>query len=142
MLMWVSLAIHVTDEALTGFLSVYNPTVLALREQLGFWSMPTFGFHEWLASLVTFIGALALLTPFAFRDARWIRPVLLFLAVVAGLFNATGHIAGTILGHTVATVRFARPAPGFYSSPLLVVVSVYALLALRGPRKSAPHTSA
>src|SRR4029077_18804425 len=34
-----ALALHVTDEALTGFLSVYNPTVLALRQQLGFWPM-------------------------------------------------------------------------------------------------------
>jgi hypothetical protein len=30
-MMWLALAIYVTDEALTGFLAVYNPTVLALR---------------------------------------------------------------------------------------------------------------
>ena len=115
--MWVSLALHVTDEALTGFLSVYNATVLALREKFGFWPMPTFEFHEWLAYLIAGIAVLALLTPVAFRGVPWIRPVLLFLAVVAGLLNATGHIVGTILGHTVEAVRFSRPAPGFYSSP-------------------------
>ena len=32
-LMWVALAVHVIDEALTGFLLVYNPTVLALRAE-------------------------------------------------------------------------------------------------------------
>ena len=37
----LALAAHVTDEALTGFLSVYNPTVLALQAKLGFWLMPT-----------------------------------------------------------------------------------------------------
>jgi hypothetical protein len=135
-LMWVTLAIHVTDEALTGFLSIYNPTVLALRQKLGFWPMPTFGFREWLAGLAIGIGALALLSPFAFRNGRGIRPVLLFLAVVAGLLNAFGHIVATILGHTVDTVRFARPAPGFYSSPLLVIASVYALLQLRRAHKA------
>ena len=27
--LWVALAVHVFDESVTGFLSVYNPTVLA-----------------------------------------------------------------------------------------------------------------
>ena len=31
-LVCLALAAHVTDEAFTGFLSVYNPTVLALRQ--------------------------------------------------------------------------------------------------------------
>ena len=133
--MWVTLAIHVTDEALTGFLSIYNPTVVALRQKFGFWPMPTFGFREWLAGLTIGIGALALFSPVAFRNGRGIRPVLLLLAVVAGLLNAAGHIVATILGHTVDTVRFARPAPGFYSSPLLVIASAYALLQLRRAHK-------
>jgi hypothetical protein len=130
-MMWTALAIHVTDEALTGFLSVYNPTVLALRTKLGFWPMPIFGFREWLTDLSVGIVILALLSPFAFRNARWIRPIFYFVAIVAGLLNASGHTIVTILGHTVDTVRFPRPAPGFYSSPLLLIVSVYALLQLR-----------
>ena len=135
--MCVSLAIHVTDEALTGFLSVYNPTVLALRAKLGFWPMPTFGFREWLTGLVLGILLLLALSPFAFRDASWIRPVLYFCALVAGLFNALGHTLATIFGQTVSTVQFARPAPGFYSSPLLAIASVYALVQLRRTRR--PH---
>jgi len=133
-LMWLTLAIHVTDEALTGFLSIYNPTVLALRERFGFWPMPTFGFREWLGFLAAGIGLLALLSPFAFHNARWIRPLLLVLAVAAGLVNAAGHIIATVLGQTVDTIRFTRPAPGFYSSPLLLVASIYALLQLRRSR--------
>lgn len=130
-MMCAALAVHVTDEALTGFLSVYNPTVLALRAKLGFWPMPTFEFRDWLTDLTVGIIILALLSPLAFRNAAWFRPVFFLVAIVAGLLNATGHTIATILGHTVATVRFSRPAPGFYSSPLLMIVSIYALLQLR-----------
>jgi hypothetical protein len=41
-MMWMALAVHVTDEALTGFLSVYNPTVLALRAKLGYWPVAVY----------------------------------------------------------------------------------------------------
>lgn len=36
-MVWVALAVHVADEALTGFLSVHDPTILALRARYGFW---------------------------------------------------------------------------------------------------------
>jgi hypothetical protein len=36
-LLCLTLALHVTDEALTGFLNIYNPTVLALRAKLRYW---------------------------------------------------------------------------------------------------------
>ena len=48
--------------------------------------------------------------------------------------NALGHTVATILGHTVITVQFQRPASGFYSSPLLLIVSIYALVPLRRTR--------
>jgi hypothetical protein len=129
-----ALALHVADEASTGFLSVYNPTVLALRAQLGYWPMPTFEFREWLLGLILGVALLAALSPFAFRNARWMRAPLYFMAVVTGLLNALGHIVFTILGHTVSTVRFQRPAPGFYSSLPLLIVSMYALTQLRRTR--------
>ena len=74
----LALAAHVTDEALTGFLSVYNPTVLALQAKLGFWLMPTFEFREWLTGLIVAVLLLLALSPFVFRGARWIRPLFLF----------------------------------------------------------------
>ena len=137
-LMWFALALHVTDEALTGFLAVYNPTVLTLRAKLGFWPMPTFEFQEWLTGLSVGIFVVALLSPFAFRNERWIRPIFYFLAIVTGILNALGHTLGTILGHTVSTIRFPRPAPGFYSSPLLLIVSINALVQLRRTRPIRP----
>lgn len=130
-----TLALHVTDEALTGFLSVYNPTVLALRQRLGFWPMPTFGFREWLSGLTALIVLLVLLGPFLFRNDRWVRFLAYFFAVVAGILNALGHTIATILGHTVSSVRFARPAPGFYSSPFLCLAAIFVLLELRRTRR-------
>lgn len=130
-LMWVALAFHVLDEAMTGFLSVYNPTVLALRAQLGYWPMPTFAFRDWMTGLACGIILLALLTPFAFRNARWIRPLFYFVAIVAGVLNGVGHMLATIAGRTVSTVQFQRPAPGFYSSPFLLAAAIYALVQLR-----------
>ena len=130
-MLWMALAVHVTDEALTGFLAVYNPTVVAVRARFGFWPMPTFEFREWLTGLTVGIAVLAALSPFAFRDARWLRPLFYFCAVVVGIMNALGHTIATVFGQTISSVRFTRPAPGFYSSPLLLIVSVYALVQLR-----------
>jgi hypothetical protein len=137
-MMWMALALHVTDEALTGFLSIYNPTILALRARFGFWPMPTFEFGEWLTGLILGIVLLATLSRFAFRNVRWIRPLFYFFAVVGGVMNALGHTIATVLGHTVSTVRFSRPAPGFYSSPLLLIVSIHALVQLSRTRHQPP----
>src|SRR5260370_7359150 len=47
-LAWVTLcaalAIHVADEAVTGFLSVYNPPARAIRARVPFPPLPTFPF--------------------------------------------------------------------------------------------------
>jgi hypothetical protein len=125
-----ALALHITDEALTGFLSVYNPTILAFRPY-GWWFPPTFEFRTWLTGLIVGVTILSALAPFFFRGARWVRPLGYLLAVMIGILNALGHITGTVLGHTLPSVRFARPMPGFYSSPILLAASLYLLLRLR-----------
>ena len=131
---WAALALHVADEALNGFLYIYNPTVIALREKLGWWPMPTFTFEIWVAALVTGIGILAALTPFAFRNSGWTRPIIYFCALLC-IGNALVHTIATILGRTVSAVHFSRPAPGFISSPILLFAGVYALVQLRRTRK-------
>ena len=130
------LALHVTDEALTGFLSVYNPTVLALRSRLGWWPMPTFGFREWLAGLIIFVVLIFLLSPLFFRGGRPIRPLAWIFAVLM-IANGMGHTLGTIAGRTVASIHFPRPMPGFWSSPFLIAASVWVLVELR---RSSPGT--
>jgi hypothetical protein len=122
----LALALHVIDEALTGFLSVYNPTVLAVRPR-GWLFPPIFEFRGWLTGLICLVVILLALSPLFFWGVRWVWPIGYFFAVVAGIVNALGHTTGTILGHTVLTVRFPRPMPGFYSSPFLLVAAVYLL---------------
>ena len=55
LLLDAALALHVVDEALTGFLDFYNPLIRQLRDRLGFWPMPTFRFGVWLSGLVAVV---------------------------------------------------------------------------------------
>jgi len=124
----------VADEALTGFLPVYNATVLAMRSQYKWFPMPTFEFRDWLTGLIIANIVLLLLTPFAFRNARPLRPLAYFFAGMM-LLNGMGHTLATIFGRTASTVPIPRPAPGFYSSPLLLAGSIYLLIRLRASRR-------
>jgi len=136
-LAWILLCLafcaHVADEALTGFLNVYNPTVTAMRDRLGWFPMPTFEFRQWLVGLIVANLILLALTPFAYRNARGLRPLAYFFAGVM-LLNGMGHTVFTVLGRTVASVQFPRPAPGFYSSPFLLITSIYLFMRLRASR--------
>src|SRR3954471_6468800 len=114
-LLCVAFVLHVVDETATHFLSVYNPTVIALRSQYAWFPMPTFEFTEWLIGLVVVNLVLLCLSPLVFRGVRWLRPMAYVFATIMFL-NAVGHTAGTIAGQTVASVHFPRPMPGFYSS--------------------------
>lgn len=132
----LALAAHVADEALTGFLNIYNPTVAELRQRLGYWPMPEFEFRGWLEGLIAAVVILLALSPFVFSGSRWIRPLFYVFAVIM-LLNALAHTTGTIMGRSFPDIRFTRPMPGFYSSPLLFVCSIYALIQLRRTRHSA-----
>ncbi|HYM74555.1 MAG TPA: hypothetical protein VE377_01140 [Candidatus Dormibacteraeota bacterium] len=127
--MTVAFALHVLDEATTGFLSVYNPTVTAMRARWGWFPMPTFEFREWLAGLVVAVAVCFALTPLAARGARWLRPLAWFYALIM-FFNGMGHTMFTLLGRTVESVTFPRPAPGFYSSPFLLAGSAWLMMRL------------
>jgi protein-S-isoprenylcysteine O-methyltransferase Ste14 len=110
-----ALAVHVADEALTGFLDVYNPLVLAARARWSWFPMPTFAFVPWLAGLTTLVVVLAMATPAVRRGAR--GPTLVSLALSVIMFmNGVGHLAGSIL--------LARWLPGATSAPLLLFTSV------------------
>ena len=125
----LALALHVVDEAGTGFLSVYNPTVMALRKSRPWLPLPVFTFGVWLAGLVVATVLLLCLSVFVWHGARWMRPIGYVFAGIM-LANGLSHILGTILGRTVAPIRFPRPMPGFYSSPFLLLASLYLLFEL------------
>lgn len=134
----LALALHVADEATTGFLAVYNPTVLAMRARVPWFPMPVFEYKEWLGGLIVAVVVLLGLSPFAFQGKRWMRP-LAYLFGVLMLANGLGHTLGTITGRTVASVRFPRPMPGFYSSPVILAAAVYLLVQLRGTAHPSPQ---
>jgi len=138
-LAWILLCLafcaHVADEALTGFLNVYNPTVIAMRDRLAWFPMPTFEYREWLVGLIVANLILLALTPFAYRNARGLRPLAYLFAGVM-LLNGLGHTVFTVLGRTVASVQFPRPAPGFYSSPFLLITSIYLFMRLRASHEA------
>jgi len=106
------LAAHVVDEAAHDFLSWYNPRATRIRRVLrGLPFPPTFSFWPWLLGLMAAILVLASLTPLAYADVRWIRPLAWILAVE--------HVANGML-HVVASVVGRRPVPGVWSAPLLL----------------------
>jgi hypothetical protein len=111
----LALALHVTDEALNDFLSVYNPTVQAIQQRFPFLPLPTFTFEIWLGGLICGIVILLMLTPFVLRRMRWMRPVSYILAVMM-LINGLQHIA--------ASIYLGRWMPGVFSSPLLIAASI------------------
>ena len=51
LLLTITLAVHVVDEAVHDFLSTYNPIVRSVRERLPLLPLPTFSFGVWLAGL-------------------------------------------------------------------------------------------
>jgi Protein of unknown function with HXXEE motif len=118
----LALAAHVFDEAMTDFLSVYNPTVQAIRQKFQFFPMPVFTFEVWLTGLIAAIIILLLLAPFAFRQRGWIR-LLSYPFAILMLLNGLGHIAGSFY--------LGRLAPGVYSAPLLLAGSLYLLWSVR-----------
>lgn len=122
----LALAIHVTDEALTGFLQVYNPTVSAIRERIPFLPLPTFRFEVWIGGLVLGILILLGLSMFAFRRVRWTVPVSLILGILM-LLNGVLHICGSLY--------FRQLMPGVYSSPLLMAAAGYLLFAASRARR-------
>lgn len=133
----VALALHIADEAIHGFLPIWNATVLSIRESSPWLPLPVFRDDVWLAGLIVGVLAMLVLIPAVRAGVPWTRTAAWALSLIM-IGNAVGHTAGTILGRTVDTVVFARPMPGFLSSPLLLAASVYLLWALRRERRAVP----
>ena len=116
-----ALAIHVADEALTDFLSAYNPAVRAIRARFPFLPLPTFTFPVWLGGLITVTILLFALSPAAFRGEPVMRPAAYAFGVV---------MAGNGLLHLVGSVYMRKAMPGVYSAPLILAAAVYLLAML------------
>ena len=118
----LALLVHVIDETANDFLSVYNPFVKSIRAFIPFLPVPTFSFPVWLGGLLAAVVLLLSLSPFAFHEARWVKPLAYFLGIVM-IINGLLHFAGSWY--------LNRLMPGFISSPLLIACSIYLLVTLR-----------
>src|SRR6516162_9182906 len=107
-LLCVALALHVLDEALMDFLSVYNPAVLAIRKRFPFLPLPVFTFRVWLTGLCLLNILVFSLSPLAFRGDR--------LAIVLA-YPFSVIMIGNGLGHLGSSVYRRRLMPGTWSSP-------------------------
>jgi hypothetical protein len=123
----LALAVHVTDEALTDFLSIYNPIAQSIRDAVPWVPIPIFEFNTWLAALVGAVVALLALSPFAFRGSRPFRAV----AYAFSIFMVLNALA-----HSVGSLFLGGPMPGVYSSPLLLGAAAFLLHALLQSRAS------
>ena len=114
----VALAVHVADEALNGFLSVYNPVVLNLRSHIPWLPLPVFRFDLWLAGLIGAVIALLCLPCIIATESKWMARASVLFAVLM-IANGMMHFAGSAF--------FGRWMPGVYSSPLLLVSAAWLL---------------
>ena len=117
-----ALAVHVADEALTDFLAIYNPTVLAIRERYPFLPLTTFTFENWLSLLIFAIVALTAASYFVWQGRWAMRPISYIFAGLM-LVNGLMHIAGSFYMRTFM--------PGVYSSPLLIAASIALIVRTR-----------
>ena len=122
-----ALLLHMVDEAVHDFLSFYNPAVLSVREKLPWFPLPTFELAGWIAVLSLVLLVLLLLAPWAFRGARWMKPVSWVLAILVGT-NGLLHFA--------AALTLRALIPGVLTAPLLLL----AAFCLAGciPKRQAP----
>ena len=132
----LSLAAHVIDEAVTGFLAVYNPIVRSLRAQFAWFPMPLFTFQIWITGLCAIVVVLLALSPLAFRRSPFVRIAAYPYAAIM-LLNGAGHLIGP--------VYLGRWAPGATTAPLLIAASLWLFAAARhgdlSPSESAHHCS-
>jgi hypothetical protein len=115
----IALALHVADEALTDFLSEYNPTAREIRRRFPFLPLPVFTFRVWLTGLCAAILLAFCMSPLAFSGSR-LAIVLAYPFSIIMFANGLGHIG--------ASLYRRRWVSGVYSSPLLLAASAYLLV--------------
>ena len=131
MVMCGVLAVHVADEALTGWLDWYNPTVLAIREQYPYRLLeillPAFTFEIFLSLLIFAVVSLTTASYFVWKGRWAMRPISHVFAVVM-LLNGLLHITHSFY--------MRKLMPGVYTSPLLLATSIALIVYTRAYQRS------
>lgn len=117
-----ALGLHVIDEAMTDFLSLWNPLVQSIGERWSWSPLPTFEFQTWLGGLIVAVVILFALSSLVFAGFRGMQPVAYFLSIV---------MIGNGIGHIAASIYLGRAAPGVISAPLLLITAGLLLWATR-----------
>lgn len=128
----VALAIHIADEALTGFLDWYNPIVRPIRDQYLRLLLPTFTFDIWISLLISAVVMLMLASYFVWKGRWAMRPISHVFAAFM-LLNGLLHIA--------VSVYMRDWLPGVYSSPLLIAASIALIVYTRAYQRWRPETA-
>ena len=117
LLLVACLALHVFDEAVTGFLDFYNPIVTQIRARWWF-PVPRFTFGVWLGGLIVAIVVLLAISPALRRDTWWVR-------LIATIFGAIMVLNG--IAHLAASIYYGRWVPGATTAPLILVGGAWLL---------------
>ena len=118
----LALAVHVVDEALSGFVPQANNLLRGIAREFQLSGAPQLSFAGWLVVVSVAVLLLLMLTGSVSRRASMTR---LFPHAVAWVLLANG------LGHIAVSVSVGRMMAGVLSSPLLLLVSIWALARLR-----------
>lgn len=116
LLLTVALALHVFDEAMSDFLTFYNPAVADIGVIFGVLQLPTFTFGMWIGGLSALILICFSITILVRRRGRVIRVICTLFGILM-ILNALGHMLGSAYYGTLL--------PGFISSPLLLLAAAY-----------------
>jgi len=115
------LAAHSVEEALNGFVEVWSPFLASVRARTGL-PTPQFVFAGWLTMLIIGIVVLTAMTPLV---ARGVRGFKIASYLFAGLMIANG------VNHLASPLYLGRFLPGQYTSPLLILASIWLILETR-----------
>jgi hypothetical protein len=115
----LALAVHTAEEIQSGFLSSYSLALSAVRDLFPFVPLPHVGLTIWLAASIGVVAVLASLTPLAYRGARGMRTLMLWV-IGLELANVIGHAGGSLIA--------GRVLPGAYSTILLAGACAYAIV--------------
>ena len=113
------LLLHIIDEALNGFLPVYNENALKIRASTGI-PFPTFAFAYWFTGLICLDIWFLFLSRYALQGRR----VIIWLAypfAIIMLANGLVHLAGSLY--------LQQWIPGSLTAPFLVYGSMNLFLA-------------
>jgi hypothetical protein len=116
LLLTLALALHIFDEAMTGFLQFYNPLVSDTGKLFGLLRLPMFTFGIWIGGLSVLILICLSMTLLVRRGGKIIRVICTAFGLLM-IFNSLGHILGSIY--------YGRLLPGFMSSPILFLAALY-----------------